>query len=89
MAAGKILRLYVTGLDRALGRVTVRLHDRDNLELLDPSGVEPLEGAVILRFQVPEDLPTMSTSVLVCGRTENGAAPRCAGPLGVWLSAQP
>lgn len=89
VTAGKILRLYVTGLDRALGRVTVRLHDRDNLELLDPSGVEPLEGAVILRFQVPEDLPAMSTSVLVCGRTENGAAPRCAEPLDVWLSAQP
>lgn len=89
VVAGRILQLFVTGIDAAVIPVFVRIHDRDITDLLRGDGVEQPVGARVLRFVVPEDLPTMSTAVLVCARASEGAEPVCAQPFDVSLRQAP
>lgn len=83
---GRGLLLSVTGLALADGRVSVRIHDRDITKLLDTSLLAPMTGAVLISFVVPEDLPAMSTAVLVCGSAGSGPSV-CAEPFDVFLTA--
>lgn len=85
VATGRILQLFVTGLGLAVDPVFIRLHDREIEELLRTDGIEEPVGAKVLRFVVPEDLPAMATSVLVCGRTEPDGELACGQPLDITL----
>lgn len=89
VAAGRVLRLYVTGLALAIDPIFVRIHDREIGELLREEISESPAGARILRFVIPEDLPAMSTAVLVCGRSSPGSDAVCAQPFDVFLAAAP
>ncbi|MCL4795223.1 MAG: hypothetical protein KJZ84_11710 [Bryobacteraceae bacterium] len=82
---GSALALLVTGLRLAVEPVFVRIHDRDIEEFLRMDGVEEPAGVRLLRFIVPEDLPAMSTAVLVCGRAEPDGELICAQPHDVYL----
>jgi uncharacterized protein (TIGR03437 family) len=84
--SGRGLLLSVTGLALTNGLVSVRIHDRDITKLLDTSVLTPMMGAVLISFVVPDDLPAMSTAVLVCGSAGGGPSV-CAEPFDVFLTA--
>lgn len=82
-AAGTPLRILVTGVANAAVPLAVKIHDRifDNVafETTMTPGIERLS------IVVPEDLPAMQTSVLVCANAREAIYQACAEPHWVWL----
>jgi uncharacterized protein (TIGR03437 family) len=82
-STGSAIRIYVTGVANAALPLAVKLHDRvfDNVtfESTTTPGIERLS------IVVPEDLPAMQTSVLVCANAREIAYQACAEPQWVWL----
>jgi uncharacterized protein (TIGR03437 family) len=62
-APGSILQIFTTGLPAA--GVFVKIHDRDNLVPLY-AGSAGFEGVQQVNVRVPEELPAMVTSLMVC-----------------------
>ncbi|MGH9722780.1 MAG: hypothetical protein ACRD8O_21435, partial [Bryobacteraceae bacterium] len=83
---GSVLQIYGTGvLAPVPGPVTVKLHDR----FLTPlwAGFAPgFAGLNQINVSIPEDLPTMTTEVLICGQPAQAAEPPvCSVPAKVTL----
>jgi hypothetical protein len=84
---GSALLLQVTGISAAEPPVYVKLHDRVIAEFLPADGLEAPQGASLLRFLVPADLPAMTTAIEVCGQPAGQPEMRrCAHPVDVTLS---
>ncbi len=67
-ATGSVIQIFSTGLP-AQGTITAKIHDR---EIADPiyAGAAPgLDGVQQVNIRVPDDLPTMTTEVLLCATT--------------------
>lgn len=67
-ATGSVIQIFSTGLPRQ-GTITAKIHDR---EIADPiyAGAAPgLDGVQQVNIRVPDDLPTMTTEVLLCATT--------------------
>ncbi|MCZ2075393.1 MAG: IPT/TIG domain-containing protein [Bryobacteraceae bacterium] len=82
-ATGSIIQIFATGLP-AQGTITAKIHDR---EIADPTyaGAAPrLDGVQQVNIRVPDDLPTMTTEVLLCA-TVSGSERLCSRPAPVTL----
>jgi hypothetical protein len=91
ITTGTVLALHVTGIRFAGSPLWVRLHDREIAEFAaaPPDAVNPI-GIDVLRFVVPVDLPTMTTSLVVCGAPAGQPELRgCSHPFDVHLLAAP
>jgi uncharacterized protein (TIGR03437 family) len=83
---GTPVSILVTGLAQTNGTVLVKIHDRDDLV---PSSAGPLDGnpgVQVVVVTVPDDLPSMTTTALVCGVDANGAKV-CSPPAPITLTA--
>lgn len=88
---GRYLQVYATGLPHPnLGRIVARIHDR---EIDQPAYAGPapgIDGVQQVNFPIPEDLPTMSTEVRLCGAgAANPSELICSRPLLVWIQRPP
>lgn len=81
---GRIMQIFLTGINGAITPVNVNLHDRwffVTPETTDQPGVSKVT------ISIPEDLPTMQTEAKVCAQfvaTDGGV---CSYPRAVWLRA--
>lgn len=88
---GRFLQVFATGLPHPnLGRIVARIHDRE----IDPppyAGPAPgIDGIQQVNFPIPDDLPTMSTEVRLCGAgAANPSELICSRPLLVWIQRPP
>ena len=64
-APGSVIQIFATGLSGA-GRITGRIHDRDIAVPYYAGPAPGLIGVQQVNLVVPEDLPAMTTAVLVC-----------------------
>jgi len=82
---GRIVQVFATGLPAAgAGKVTAKIHDR---EIIEPAYAGPapgLTGVQQVNFIVPDDLPTMTTELVVCGSVAAGSR-TCSLPAPVSL----
>ncbi|MCC6588112.1 MAG: hypothetical protein IT168_15570 [Bryobacterales bacterium] len=88
---GNYLVVYATGLPQpAFGKITARIHDRE-IEVPAYAGpVQGVPGVQQVNFQIPGDLPTMSTEVRVCGAGVDNPAERvCSKPVLAWIQRPP
>lgn len=88
---GRYLQVYATGLPHPnLGRIIARIHDRE-IETPAYAGPAPgLNGIQQVNFPIPDDLPTMSTEVRLCGAgAANPTDFVCGLPLLVWIQRPP
>jgi uncharacterized protein (TIGR03437 family) len=84
---GSIIAFWVTGLTPAVGQtsVTVKIHDREGLLPLYAGAAPGLQGVQQVNVAIPEDLPAMTTEVLVCA-TDAAGRKVCSLPLKLTLS---
>jgi uncharacterized protein (TIGR03437 family) len=84
---GSIIAFWVTGLTPAVGQtsVTVKVHDREGLLPLYAGAAPGLQGVQQVNVAIPEDLPAMTTEVLVCA-TDAAGQKVCSLPLNLTLS---
>lgn len=73
---GSVLQIFATGLPAA--GVFVKIHDRDNLAPLY-AGPAGFDGVQQVNVRVPDDLPAMTTSLLVCAYGPDNR-PVCSHP---------
>ncbi|HZO56696.1 MAG TPA: hypothetical protein VFB63_28560 [Bryobacteraceae bacterium] len=68
-----VLQIFATGLPTAaLGTISVKVHDRDNLPTLYAGPAPGLEGIQQVNVAIPADLPAMNSEVVVCGTGTDG-----------------
>ena len=79
-APGSVLQIFATGLPAS--GVFVKIHDRDNLVPLYAGSV--FEGVQQVNVRVPEELPAMVTSLLVCAYGPDNR-PVCSHPADLML----
>ena len=78
---GTIFQVFATGLPLAgQGKITAKIHDREIDVLLYGGPAPGLSGVQQVNFYIPDDLPEMTTEVLVCGVPDNDAAGRVCSP---------
>jgi uncharacterized protein (TIGR03437 family) len=78
-AAGSVLQIYATGLS-GTGTIIGHIHDHD-IDNPDYAGPAPgFTGVQQINLKIPADLPSMTTSLYVCG-TAAGGAPVCSIPV--------
>src|SRR5215469_7545890 len=76
--AGSVLQIFATGLS-GVGTITGHIHDRD-IPSPNYAGPAPgLPGVQQINLAIPPDLPSMTTSLYVCG-TSPGGTPVCSLP---------
>jgi len=84
-SVGSALQIFSTGLMAAVpGVVVVKLHDRT----LTPSYAGPAPGQTgvnQVNVTIPDDLPAMTTEVVVCGFSQAQNQPICSLPADVTL----
>jgi uncharacterized protein (TIGR03437 family) len=65
--SGNVLQVFATGLPLpSMGTISARIHDRE-ITALVYAGPSSSPGVQQVNLQIPEDLPAMTTEVLVCG----------------------
>jgi uncharacterized protein (TIGR03437 family) len=71
---GSVVQLFVTGLLPAAGQavVTAKIHDREDLIPQYAGPAPALQGVQQVNVTIPEDLPAMTTEVLVCATSAAG-----------------
>ena len=73
-APGRTVQVFATGLPApSLGKITAKIHDR---EIAEPAYAGPapgLTGVQQVNFPVPDDLPAMTTELIVCGSAASGS----------------
>ncbi len=86
--AGRMLQVFATGLplDRT-GVITAKIHDREIVAPAYAGGAPGLAGVQQVNFQIPDDLPAMTSEVIVCGAPHSSPALRiCSPPVPVSLT---
>ncbi|MEP7364327.1 MAG: hypothetical protein ABI972_13825 [Acidobacteriota bacterium] len=71
--AGNVLQVFAVGLPTAaLGTITGKIHDRENLTPLYAGPAPGLDGIQQVNLAIPADLPAMNSEVVVCGTGTDG-----------------
>ena len=68
---GSQIQILATGLPLTAGQITIQIHDRKNLVPVS-AGASNSPGVQQVSVLVPDDLPAMTTWVLVCGNVAAG-----------------
>jgi uncharacterized protein (TIGR03437 family) len=82
---GSVLQIFLTGLPATGAPVVVKLHDREDLPPAYAGAAPGSPGLQQVNIPVPEDLPAMTTEVVIC---TFGAGSRkvCSRPALITLS---
>ena len=68
-----MLQVFAVGLPvAALGTITGKIHDRDNLTPLYAGPAPGVDGVQQVNLAIPADLPAMNSEVVVCGTGTDG-----------------
>ena len=69
---GTIIQIFATGLTSSVsGAVTVKIHDQDNLTPLYAGNAPGISGVQQVNVTVPNGLPAIQSTVLVCAVSTN------------------
>jgi uncharacterized protein (TIGR03437 family) len=69
---GSIIQIYLTGLPANAGIVLVKIHDREDLVPAYADAAPGIAGVQQVNVAIPQDLPAMTTEVVVCGLGATG-----------------
>jgi uncharacterized protein (TIGR03437 family) len=84
---GSVLQIFLTGADTsANGVITVKVHDRDNLQPAYAGPAPGIPGLQQVNVVVPRDLPAMQSEAVVCVAADANSQRVCGKPLTIWLS---
>jgi uncharacterized protein (TIGR03437 family) len=78
---GRVFQVFATGLPLpGQGRITAKVHDREIDAPIFAGPAPNLTGVQQVNFPVPDDLPAMTSEVLVCGVPNNDPARKFCSP---------
>jgi uncharacterized protein (TIGR03437 family) len=83
--AGSV-HIFLTGLPASAGTILVKIHDRDDLTPTLSGAANGLPGLQFVDVTVPADLPSMTTTALVCVVDASGVK-TCGAPAPITLTA--
>jgi uncharacterized protein (TIGR03437 family) len=88
---GRFFQVFATGLPHpSLGVISAWIHDRQFSPPPFAGPAPSLNGVQQVNFPIPDDLPTMSTEVRLCGASLANPAERiCSRPFLAWIERPP